>query len=71
MKHPEHSHYEGREVVLGPRAGDDYIVKSGLSEGELVVTNGAFKLDADLQIRGAKSMMNPSGGTVTTITHQH
>ncbi len=29
--------YEGREIVLGPRAGDYYLVRNGLSEGELVV----------------------------------
>lgn len=70
VKHPEKSHYEGRDVVLGVRAGEYYLIKSGLSEGELVVTNGAFKLDADLQIRGSRSMMNPSGGTPTS-GHQH
>ena len=37
--------YEGREIVIGPRAGDFYLVKSGLNEGDLVVTNGNFKLD--------------------------
>lgn len=51
--------FEGREVVLGPRAGDYYIVKSGLQEGELVVKRGAFKIDSALQIRGRPSMMSP------------
>ena len=50
--------YEGRQVVLGPRAGDYYIVKSGLSEGEVVVTNGNFKIDSALQIQAKPSMMN-------------
>lgn len=49
--------FEGREIVLGPRAGDDYVVKSGLSEGEQVVTKGNFKLDAELQIQAKPSMM--------------
>lgn len=53
--------YEGREIVLGPRAGTYYVVLEGLQEGERVVTEGAFKLDADLQIRGEVSMMNPEG----------
>ena len=53
--------FEGREVVLGPRAGDYYIVKSGLSEGEIVVTKGNFKIDSDLQIQAKPSMMNPEG----------
>jgi Cu(I)/Ag(I) efflux system membrane fusion protein len=51
--------FEGREVVLGPRAGDRYVVKSGLEEGERVVTNGAFKIDSALQILAKPSMMNP------------
>ncbi len=58
--------YEGREVVLGPRAGDYYIVKSGLAEGEIVVTNGNFKIDSALQIQAKPSMMNPQGEKAPT-----
>ncbi len=54
--------YEGREIVLGPRAGDYYLVKAGLKEGELVVTNGNFQLDSALQISAKPSMMTPEGG---------
>ncbi len=36
--------FEGREIVLGPRAGDYYLVRSGLKEGERVVTRGNFKI---------------------------
>ena len=54
--------YEGREIVIGPRAGDFYLVKSGLNEGDLVVTNGNFKLDSALQISAKPSMMTPQGG---------
>ncbi len=53
--------YEGREVVLGPQAGDNYIVLSGLKEGEKVVTKGNFKIDSALQIQAKPSMMNPAG----------
>ena len=49
--------YEARVVRLGPRLSDVYPVVAGLSEGERVVTRGAFVLDADLQIRGGGSMM--------------
>lgn len=51
--------YQGREVVLGPRVGDYYVVSSGLKEGERVVTNGAFKIDSELQIHAKASMMSP------------
>jgi Cu(I)/Ag(I) efflux system membrane fusion protein len=54
--------FEGREVVLGPRAGNYYIVKSGLEEGEKVVTRGTFKIDAEMQIQAKPSMMSPEGG---------
>lgn len=54
--------FEGREVVLGPRARSHYLVKRGLKEGELVVTNGNFKLDSALQISAKPSMMTPEGG---------
>jgi Cu(I)/Ag(I) efflux system membrane fusion protein len=54
--------FEGKEVVLGPRAGDYYLVKDGLQEGEQVVVNGAFKIDSDLQIQAKPSMMSPEGG---------
>ena len=53
--------YEGRVVVLGARAGPDYIVKSGLAAGELVVVSGNFKIDSALQIQARPSMMNPQG----------
>ncbi len=54
--------FEGRQVTLGPRAGDHYLVKEGLAAGELVVTKGSFKIDASLQIQAKPSMMNPSAG---------
>jgi len=47
--------YEGREVVLGPRAGDYYIVKAGLTEGDIVVTRGNFKIDSALQIQANRA----------------
>ena len=53
--------YEGREIVLGPRAGEYYLVRSGLSEGELVVVKGNFKIDSSLQIQAKPSMMTPEG----------
>lgn len=57
-------HYEGREILLGPKVGERYIVEAGLDEGDLVVTRGAFKLDSELQIQAKPSMMSaPSGSS--------
>ena len=50
--------FEGREIVLGPRAGDAFIVRAGLEEGEQVVVAGAFTLDSELQLQAKTSMMS-------------
>jgi len=57
--------YVGREVELGDRAGEYYIVNSGLAEGERVVTKGNFKIDSALQIMAKPSMMKPQEGEGT------
>ncbi|MBN72894.1 MAG: efflux transporter periplasmic adaptor subunit [Gimesia sp.] len=62
--------FQFREIELGADAGDYYVVESGLSEGEMVATNGVFKIDAAAQLRGEKSMMNPEGGKVS-MGHNH
>jgi Cu(I)/Ag(I) efflux system membrane fusion protein len=54
--------YEGREIVLGPRAGDYYMVHAGLAEGERVVLNGNFKIDSAIQLYARPSMMDPEIG---------
>ena len=51
--------YEGREIRLGPRTDQYYIVYNGLAVGEQVVMNGAFKIDSAVQIQVRPSMMNP------------
>jgi membrane fusion protein, copper/silver efflux system len=59
--------YEGREIVLGPRAGDFYVVRIGLSEGDLVVTRGNFKVDSAVQLMARPSMMNPQGAQASGV----
>lgn len=49
--------FEMREIVIGTRVGDDYLVLSGLEEGELIVSNGVFSIDAAAQLSGNYSMM--------------
>lgn len=49
--------FEMREVELGPRVGDDYLILSGVEEGEQVVSNGVFAVDAAAQLSGNYSMM--------------
>ena len=63
--------YEGREIVIGPRAGDVYIVVSGLEAGDRVVTRGAFKIDSALQIQAKPSMMSEEGQAPSGHHHSH
>ncbi|MBN2642429.1 MAG: efflux RND transporter periplasmic adaptor subunit [Victivallales bacterium] len=56
-------YYYGREIVLGPRVDNYYVVESGLKEGERIVINGNFKIDSALQIQARPSMMNPARAT--------
>ncbi len=58
--------YEGRNVVLGPRAGEQYVVLEGLAEGDRVVVRGNFRIDSALQIMGKPSMMTPADKPDTT-----
>ncbi len=60
--------FEGREIVLGPKAGDYYVVLDGLAEGELVVTRGNFKIDSEIQIQAKPSMMSPDAGAAQDST---
>ncbi|GAA4438643.1 hypothetical protein GCM10023188_34310 [Pontibacter saemangeumensis] len=53
----EASAFEMREVTLGPRLGDMYLIEAGLSKGEQVVTNGVFAVDGAAQLSGNYSMM--------------
>ncbi|MDR1763523.1 MAG: efflux RND transporter periplasmic adaptor subunit [Dysgonamonadaceae bacterium] len=52
--------FKMREITLGESLGDEYVVLSGLAEGETVVSNGAFAIDASAQLEGKPSMMNAS-----------
>ena len=47
-----------RQITLGPSLPDGYVVLDGLAEGEEIVTNGAFAIDAAAQLDGKRSMMN-------------
>lgn len=50
--------FESRIVTLGERADEMYVVKEGLEEGELIVVQGTFKIDSELQIQAKPSMMS-------------
>jgi Cu(I)/Ag(I) efflux system membrane fusion protein len=62
----EQSVFKLREIELGPMLGDSYVVVAGLMEGEEIVTQGAFSIDAAAQLEGKPSMMNPGGAAVSS-----
>ncbi|WP_031427717.1 efflux RND transporter periplasmic adaptor subunit [Flavimarina sp. Hel_I_48] len=57
--------FEMREVTLGSKNGEMYSVSSGLENGEEIVTNGTFTVDAAAQLQDKKSMMNQAENTPT------
>ncbi len=50
--------FEYREILLGSSSGKQYEVLEGLTQGDEVVTNGAFVIDASAQLNNRSSMMN-------------
>merc|ERR1711976_593078 len=68
---PNESVFEMREVLLGNTNGTNYTILEGLKNGDEVVTNGTFTVDAAAQLQGKKSMMNAEGGKTTTGHEGH
>jgi len=66
----EHPSFKLREITLGAAMKDTYVVVDGLMEGEEIVTNGTFSVDAAAQLAGKTSMMNPTGEKIST-GHDH
>ena len=72
---------EPRPVQLGQRAGDEYIVQSGLKPGERIVTSANFLVDSESQLQAAigsfvppppgageaAAVNGPTGQTVTLL----
>jgi RND family efflux transporter MFP subunit len=48
-----------REVELGPRIGDDFIVLKGLKAGEQIVTSANFLIDSESQLQAALGSFVP------------
>ncbi|WP_283686174.1 efflux RND transporter periplasmic adaptor subunit [Dysgonomonas sp. Marseille-Q5470] len=60
-----------REIELGPSLGDSYVVLSGIEDGDEIVTNGAFSIDASAQLEGKRSMMNKEASRPMTGHEGH
>lgn len=68
---PDEPVFEMREIKLGNTIGANQEVLSGLENGEEIVTNGTFTIDAAAQLQGKKSMMNKKGGKTMTGHEGH
>ncbi len=53
--------FEMLNISLGESVGGNYVVLNGLQEGDEIVTNGTFVIDAAAQLQGKRSMMYSSG----------
>lgn len=58
--------FKMREITLGAAMKNSYVVVDGLKEGEEIVSNGTFSVDAAAQLAGKTSMMNPEGEKAST-----
>ena len=69
----DHPTFKMREITLGSSMKDTYVVMDGLAEGEEIVTNGTFSVDAAAQLAGKTSMMNPAESVDATqqVTQSH
>ena len=50
---------EPREIELGPRVGDEFIVQKGLKAGERVVTSANFLVDSESELQAALGSFAP------------
>ncbi|WP_289029614.1 efflux RND transporter periplasmic adaptor subunit [uncultured Algoriphagus sp.] len=60
--------FEMREVEIGALQGDNYTVLSGLENGEEIVVNGAFTIDAASQLAGKPSLMNRTSSNQVDVS---
>jgi membrane fusion protein, copper/silver efflux system len=59
--------FSPRAVVLGPEAGDSVEIRSGVSQGERVVSGATFLIDSESRLqaslRGGPEAPSPTGGS--------
>lgn len=67
----KHIGFQMRPVILGPAVEDGYMIEEGLKEGEEIVVQGTFSVDAAAQLANRPSMMNfeQSHENITLTAH--
>jgi Cu(I)/Ag(I) efflux system membrane fusion protein len=56
----EDGKFESRKVLLGIESGERIAIRSGLEEGERIVTSAQFLIDSESNINSALSRMETS-----------
>ena len=46
---------EPKEITIGPRVGDDFVLLNGLNAHESIVTSASFLIDSESQLQAAAS----------------
>jgi len=68
VKADHENHFEAREVGVGIRFDNKYEITSGLSEGEVVVSEGGYLIDSESQLKSGTGASHQHGGTATPET---
>jgi Cu(I)/Ag(I) efflux system membrane fusion protein len=68
VKAEHENHFEAREVGLGTRFNDKYQITWGLTEGEVVVSEGGYLIDSESQLKSGTGATHQHGGTGTPDT---
>jgi len=62
------NHFEAREVGLGSRFNDKYEITWGLTEGEVVVSEGGYLIDSESQLKSGTGATHQHGGIAAPET---
>jgi RND family efflux transporter MFP subunit len=61
---------EPKDVVLGPRVGDDFVVLKGLKARQRIVTSANFLLDSESQLQAAAGAYTPPASGASNAAPQ-
>jgi RND family efflux transporter MFP subunit len=65
---------EPKEIAIGPRVGDDFVVFKGLKAHESIVTSASFLIDSESQLQAAAGSFAPpppGAGVSTPRSNKH
>jgi Cu(I)/Ag(I) efflux system membrane fusion protein len=63
VKAEHENHFEAREVGIGSRFNDKYEITWGLTDGEIVVSEGGYLIDSESQLKSGIGAAHQHGGS--------